>query len=596
MKHVLPILTLLAIATSCAPSQSSAQSARSEPTNAQESDAQKTREEAELDAKYQAWVATLPAEQQAWERVLQAELGSFYLPIHKREKVAGRFNAWDFVEDDPSLPRVLLIGDSVSRAYTQTVRSEFVGKANVHRAPANCGPTATGLKKLDIWIGDGSWDIIHFNFGIHDRATPIADYGGRLEQLVQRMQQTGATLVWASTTPIPDLPDKKYSAASIIERNAVAAEVMQKHGVAIDDLFTAITPHLVELQNPDDVHFNGPGNEFLGQQVAKFLTAYLPQRFDLSARASEIEPHTQEHPEIGFVFAEEKGKPQDLQHAVVDTRVPSRGQLVIWLMGHNQGLFDRVASYGLHGIQPHYANGWFGKLDAKVRDDGTSLGKIRLEAATGEDHSPLVDIPKPDGMQQRSIQFVKWLARENPAGHWEQFLTDDQNDLQWEKVIISGMSHGSTTAARFAKHQQVARVVMFSGPRDQFESWQGFPSATPANRYFGFTHVLDGGWTGAHYCRSWQMLGLAQFGPLVNVDEIAAPFGNSRRLITDCNVDKNPNRAHTTVVPGGSAVKDEKGQYIHESVWRYLFTHAVDQVGEPVPLDPNCTMGHKVRP
>ena len=58
------------------------------------------------------------ARQQAWERTLQENLGGFYLPIHKREKVRGTPNAWDFVEDDPKLPRVLLIGDSVSRGYT----------------------------------------------------------------------------------------------------------------------------------------------------------------------------------------------------------------------------------------------------------------------------------------------------------------------------------------------------------------------------------------------------------------------------------------------------------------------------------------------
>ena len=235
----------------------------------------KAREDAELDETYQAWVAKLTSAQQAWEKTLQAELGSFYLPIHKREKVAGRSNAWDFVEDDPALPRVLLIGDSVSRAYTQTVRKELTGIANVHRAPANCGPTSTGLKKIDVWLGNGKWDVIHFNFGIHDRATPLADYVTRLEQLVERMQQTGAKLVWASTTPIPDVADK-YTAESIIDRNAAAAEVMQRHAVAIDDLFTAITPRLVELQNPNDVHFTGPGNEFLGEQVASFLKSMIP--------------------------------------------------------------------------------------------------------------------------------------------------------------------------------------------------------------------------------------------------------------------------------------------------------------------------------
>jgi len=567
-----------------------ADSTQAEPTNADEAAAQKAREEAELNARYQEWVATLSPERQAWEQTLQGELGSFYLPIHMREKVAGRSNAWDFVEDDPSLPCILLIGDSVSRAYTQTVRAELTGKANVHRAPANCGPTATGVKKMDVWLGDRRWDIIHFNFGIHDRATPLPDYTARLTELVQRMQSTGATLVWGATTPIPDVPDKKFSAASIVERNDAAAEVMRQHGVPIDDLYADVQPRLAEFQNPDDVHFNGPGNAFLGQQVANYLTTHLLQRFERTARASEIDPAAAEHPEIGFVFADDKGKPQDIEHALVDRRVASRGQLVIWLMGHNQALFDRLASYGLHAIQPHYANRWFGILDAKDRDDGTSLGKVRLEAATGEDHSPLVVIPQPDGMATRSLRFVQWLARENPEGGWGQFLTDDGGDLVWDKVIVAGSSHGSTTAARFAKHQRVARVVMFSGPRDQYEAWQGFTSATPANRYFGFTHVLDGGWTGDHYCRSWLMLGLNEFGPLVDVDQIPAPFGNSRRLITAADVGGNANRAHSASVPGGSAVKNDAGKMVHEPVWRYLFTHPVDDVGGAVPPEADCRL------
>jgi hypothetical protein len=576
MKHTtrLSVFGLLAVFATAAGAQN-----QTEPTNAAEAAARKAQAEAELDARYQAWVATLSPARQAWERVLQAELGGFYLPIHKRQKVAGQSNAWDYVEDDPTSPRVLLIGDSVSRAYTETVRRELAGKANVHRAPANCGPTATGLKKIDVWLGEGKWDIIHFNFGIHDRNTPIADYTARLDQLIARMKKTGATLIWANTTPLPDVPGR-YTAASIIERNAAAGELMEKHDIAINDLFAAISPRLAELQNPNDCHFNGPGNTFLGETVAHFLNQHVGRRHDLSARASEIDSRAKEHPEIGFVFTDAKGNPADLQHAVVDTRVSSRGQLVIWLMGHNQTLFEHLAGYGLHAIQPHYANGWFSKIDAVKRDDGTTLGKIRLEAATGEDHSPLVSIPHPDGAAERSLQFVKWLAENHPEGKWEQFLNEEHSDLLWDKVILSGISHGSTTAARWAKHQQVARVVMFSGPRDQFESWHGFESATPPNRYFGFTHILDGGWTGDHYCRSWQMLGLAKFGPLVNVDETQTPFGNSRRLITNCDVQNDPGRAHTVVVRGD----------VWEPVWRYLYTHPVDQAGDAVPLDPDCKM------
>lgn len=246
-----------------------------EPTNAAEAAAKKAAAEAVVAGKYDAWVATLSPERQAWEKVLQENLGSFYLPIHQKEKIEGKSNAWDFVEDDPALPRVLIIGDSVSRAYTLAVRKALAGKANVHRAPANCGPTKTGVEKLDVWLGDGKWDLIHFNFGIHDRATPIDEYRTRLEQIVDRLAGTGAKLVWATTTPIPDVPEKKYTAASIEERNAVASEVMKAKGVTINDLGGAIAPHVDKYRLPEDVHFNPAGYDFLAAKVVDAIEANL---------------------------------------------------------------------------------------------------------------------------------------------------------------------------------------------------------------------------------------------------------------------------------------------------------------------------------
>lgn len=313
-----------------------------------------------------------------------------------------------------------------------------------------------------------------------------------------------------------------------------------------------------------------------------------PKKYEFTARASQLDPRVKAHPEINF-FIEKGGKPADTEKASVDTRVKPQGKLAIWLMGYNSQLFDRINSYGIHAIQVSYANGWFSKFGNKSPgDDGQLLGKIRLEAATGEDFSPLVDIPKPDGMMERAYQFVKWLAKTNPQAHWDYFLTDDKKGLRWDRVIITGASHGSTTATRFAKYKKVDRVVMFCGPRDQDETWQSLPSATPANRFFGFSHVLDSGWSGDHYCRSWEMLKLNDYGPIVNVDKAAPPYGNTRRLITSADVKNNAKRAHSSVVPGGSAVKDASGKYIHEAVWRYLFNEPVDKVGNPVPRDPNC--------
>lgn len=274
------LLTLLCLTAAWA--VAAPEPTKTEPTNAQEAAAKelaakKAAQDATIDAKYFALVAQLPPEAQAWEKVLQENLGNgFYLPAHKRDKVAGKSTAWDFVKDDPKLPRVLLIGDSVSRGYTQPTRAALAGVANVHRAPANCGPTAAGVKNLEVWLGVGKWDVIHFNFGIHDRGTPAADYVQRLEAIVARLEKTGARLVWASTTPIPDNPAQKQTARSIVEKNALAAEVMRKHGIPTDDLFAALTPRLADLQNPNDVHFTGAGYEFLGARVAAAIRAALP--------------------------------------------------------------------------------------------------------------------------------------------------------------------------------------------------------------------------------------------------------------------------------------------------------------------------------
>ena len=92
--------------------------------------------------------------------MLEENLGDFYLQRYKKMKLAGEETAWDYVLDDPALPRVLLIGDSISRGYTRTVRHQPAGKVNVHRAPDNCGPTQKGLEKLDLWLGDGKWGLI----------------------------------------------------------------------------------------------------------------------------------------------------------------------------------------------------------------------------------------------------------------------------------------------------------------------------------------------------------------------------------------------------------------------------------------------------
>ena len=72
------------------------------------------------------------------------------------------------ITDVAGLPRVLLLGDSISIGYTLPTRARLAGKANVHRPAENCSDSGTGVRTIDKWLGAGKWDVIHFNFGLHD--------------------------------------------------------------------------------------------------------------------------------------------------------------------------------------------------------------------------------------------------------------------------------------------------------------------------------------------------------------------------------------------------------------------------------------------
>ncbi|MGC3972626.1 MAG: SGNH/GDSL hydrolase family protein [Pirellulales bacterium] len=100
------------------------------------------------------------------------------------------------ITEDPNLPRVLLIGDSISMGYTLPVRELLKGKANVLRVPMNGGPTTRGLESMKDWLGDGRWDVIHFNWGLHDlkfmpeghRQVELEAYTKNLRELVKQMK------------------------------------------------------------------------------------------------------------------------------------------------------------------------------------------------------------------------------------------------------------------------------------------------------------------------------------------------------------------------------------------------------------------------
>jgi len=193
--------------------------------------------------------------------------------------------------DDPKLPRMLVIGDSISINYLRPLREALKGKVNVHHPPTNCGRSAGGARNVAVWMGDyrakgRQWDVISFNFGHWDSGNTKPAYQKSLKTVVAALKKTGAKLIWVTTCPVPDgcgkagelgasgkAPGRK---AGVMARyvNPWALEVMKRHGeIAVCDQWQLVRDNAGGLYTDwwkgDNVHFRGPTAEALGRLLAR---------------------------------------------------------------------------------------------------------------------------------------------------------------------------------------------------------------------------------------------------------------------------------------------------------------------------------------
>ena len=191
------------------------------------------------------------------------------------------------VTDVPGLPRVLMLGDSISAGYHVPVRTRLAGKANVHRPAENCAESANGVKKIDRWLGDGKWDMVHFNFGLHDlkyldekgayvppekgkQVALLPEYEKNLRLIVARLKKTGARLIFATTTPVPSQSNARVENDDL-RYNEVAVRVMKELGVALEDLHAVAQRQQAKIQLPHNVHFTPEGYEILADSVVRSI-------------------------------------------------------------------------------------------------------------------------------------------------------------------------------------------------------------------------------------------------------------------------------------------------------------------------------------
>ena len=208
--------------------------------------------------------------------------------------------ALQYNEAEAALPRVLLIGDSISFGYAEPVARQLRGHAQVFRLRGRTAATVggslvlnsrSGLANLDWWL-EQRWDAMHFNWGLHDLkrdnqgnlAVPLDEYEANLSRLVEKLNASGARLIWASTTPVPDgKTGGNRRGGDEILYNAAAARVMNAAKVPTDDFYRVAQNAMDaaptgEIKLAANVHFTQRGSRVLAPAVSCSIARYrLPK-------------------------------------------------------------------------------------------------------------------------------------------------------------------------------------------------------------------------------------------------------------------------------------------------------------------------------
>jgi predicted esterase/lysophospholipase L1-like esterase len=210
------------------------------------------------------------------------------------------------------LPKVLIIGDSISIGYTEKVKQLLAGKAEVSRPPENCRFSGYGLENVAKWIGNGKWDVVHFNFGIWDvhlldkgeivmpsladrdpalfkRRSTTKEYVANLKGMLRIIKPAAGKVIFATTTPFTTYGEG--TKALISANNKAARDQMEAQGVRINDLHALALPNLATWHDADGVHFNEEGYRHLAVATALSIADTLGIQLDGAAKdQSSLQP------------------------------------------------------------------------------------------------------------------------------------------------------------------------------------------------------------------------------------------------------------------------------------------------------------------
>ena len=189
-------------------------------------------------------------------------------------------NIWIPEANESKLPRVLLIGDSITQGYYPKVAEQLKDKASVARITTSksVGDPAL-LAEVALVLQQYPFDVIHFNNGLHGWGYSEEDYAKHFPALVDTIKKHApkAKLIWATITPMrtrDKVAELSPQTERVKRRNQIALDYVTKAKIPVDDLFGLVENH-PEYYSRDGVHFNQQGITVEAAQVTKQVLEQL---------------------------------------------------------------------------------------------------------------------------------------------------------------------------------------------------------------------------------------------------------------------------------------------------------------------------------
>ncbi len=268
----------------------------------------------------------------------------------------------------------------------------------------------------------------------------------------------------------------------------------------------------------------------------------------------------------------------------INRSLAPKNQLFVFFPGTGGVAFNYLevnntaADLGFHAVNLTYPND--DAVNSLCGAPNTNLdcyANVRLETKDGTDRTPLVNVSRPNSIENRLIKLLIYLRNQAPNDNWGQFLIDDST-LDWSKIIVSGHSQGGGHAGIIGRYHAVVRVVMFAamdfnGLANSPANWIALPASTPnasmPDRFWGFSHTRD---EQVNFTllstRIWTVYGMPGYGAIVNVDSSAPPFNNTHSLTSNLECEN----FHGCIAADARLVR-QNGVPVFKPVWEYLLSN-----------------------